>query len=82
MGGKEGGVDAGVLLGGVGVEFPAHILHATEDVVGLTPPGTLEDDVLDEMGYAGLVRLLVAAAGVDDEGTVGGLGGDAEVDEA
>lgn len=68
---ERGGVDAGFLLGGEGVEFAADAVDAVEDVIGAAVGGAFEDGVLDEMSDALLGALLVAGADVDIDARVG-----------
>ena len=49
---EEGGLYAGLLLGGEGVEVAAHVVEAAQDVVGLAALCAFEDGVLHEVGEA------------------------------
>ena len=62
---KRRGIDAGLLLGGVGVELAAHAVDAVEDMEGFAFFGAFENGVFDEMGKSLLVFGLVAGAHVD-----------------
>ena len=64
IGVQNGGVEEGLLFGGVGVQVSSHILKVGEDLCGVSFAGALEDGVLNEMGDAVLLRPFVACAGV------------------
>ena len=65
MHGQRRGVDAGLLLGGEGVEFAADTIDAVKDMPGAAVLRALEDGVLNEMGHTFVVALFVAGADVD-----------------
>ena len=71
VGSQHRGVDESLLLGRVGVQFAPHRLHTVQDMPSLAFPRTLEEQVLDEMRHAGLLRKLVARTHVHDETAVG-----------
>ena len=47
---EEGGLYAGLLLGGEGVEVATHVVEATQDVVGLAALSAFEDCMFHEVG--------------------------------
>ena len=59
------GVEAGALLGGKGVQIPAHGVHLGGDVRGGPAAGALEDHVLDEMADARVGPRFIDGARVD-----------------
>ena len=70
VGVQHPGVEAGGLLGGVGVDLAPHRVHLSGQVGGGAAGGALEEHVLDKVGCAVLRRLLLAAAGahIDAQG--------------
>ena len=69
---QTAGVEAGVLLGGIGVHLAADGVHLPGQVSGGAAAGALEHHVLDEVGRAVLCRLLVAGAHAHKEPQGGG----------
>ena len=67
-------VEAGVLLGGVGVELPADGVHVPGQLARRAAGGPLEQHVLDEVGGPVLPGGLVAGAHPHEEAQGGGLG--------
>ena len=61
------GVEAGVLLGRVGVEIAADRLDGRRDLLGRAPAGALEQQVLQEVRGAGEPGGLVAGADGNEE---------------
>ena len=61
---EEGGLYAGLFLGGEGVEVAAHIVEAAQDMVGLAVLRAFEDGMLHKVGEAVLVGLLITGAGL------------------
>ena len=59
-----------LLLVGIGVQVAAHVLHAVQDVPGLPPGGSFENQVLHEVRHALLVLAFVARAGIDGKAAV------------
>ena len=61
---QDGGIVYRALLVGVGIEVAAHALQAVEDMPSLASLGTLEGNVLAEVGQSLFARQLVAGASV------------------
>ncbi len=57
---QEGGVDGCLLLGGIGVEFAAHILKPAENMVRLPVGCPLEEHMLNEVCHAVFFGELIA----------------------
>ena len=70
---QKRGLDAGLLLGGEGVEVAAHIVQTTQDMVGFAVLGAFENGVLHKVGEAVLMGLLVAGAGFHHQDEMGDL---------
>ena len=68
--GGENAVNDGFFLGGVGVQFAAHGLHAVDDMPGRTAVSALEYCVLDKVGETTAVITFVAAAHVHSRAAV------------
>ena len=78
----EGGIDHGLFLVGKGVKVAPHCLHAVQDVPGTAVTGALEEQVLQVMGHAALLFLLIARAAIYHKATVGHRGGTGTVQDA
>jgi hypothetical protein len=65
--GQEADVERGVLLGGEGVEVASHLVHRLGDGGGRPVVGPLEQEVLEEVGSAGQLAVLVARPRTDPE---------------
>jgi len=63
---QKGGEECRLFLGGISIEFAAHILHAAEDMIGFSFLGSLENTMLDEMGDTMFFGSLVAGAGIEE----------------
>ena len=68
---EEGGLDAGFLLGGESVEVAAHVIEATQDMVGLAVLCAFEDGVLHEMGKTVLRRQFISRTSLHHQHEVG-----------
>ena len=53
------GIDKSLLLRGIGIQLPSHILHPVQDMPRLTFFRSFEYHVFDKMSQAELVRLLI-----------------------
>ena len=62
--GERGGVEAGLLLGGEGVELAPHPVDAVQDMVRAAVFGAFEEGMLDEVGHPLVGTVLVAAADI------------------
>ena len=68
---QEGGLEAGFFFGSEGVKVAAHIVKATQDVIGLSVFGAFEDGVLHKVGQAVFLGQLVAGASHHHQHQVG-----------
>ena len=68
---EDPGVEAGVLLGGEGVELTAHRVQRDRDVERRPLAGALEEQVLEEVRAAVQGRRLVAGAHADPDPDAG-----------
>ena len=71
---QGGSIDAGLLLGGEGVELAPYPIDAVQDMVRASVAGALEDAMLDEMGDALLGRAFVARTNIDINSGMGDNG--------
>ena len=69
---QTAGVEAGVLLGGVGVYLAADGVHLSGQVAGGAAAGALEYHVLDKVGRAIFCGLFVAGTHADKKSQGGG----------
>ena len=79
---QEGGVKAGLLFGGAGVEFAAGVFDALGELVAVAVRGALEEGMFHKVGDAVQVVGFVAGAGVDDDAEVRDGRGHLFVDDA
>ena len=68
---ERGGIDAGLLLGGEGVELASHTVDTVEDMVGATVFGAFEERVLDKMGHTLIGSALVARPDANKHSGIG-----------
>ncbi len=71
---QAAGIEAGVLLGGIGVHLAADGVHVPGQLGGGPPLGALEEHVLDKVGRAVLPGSLVAGAHPHKKAQRGGAG--------
>ena len=69
------GIDAGLFLGGKGIQLASHTVDTVADMVGAAVFGALKDRMLYEVGNALLSPLLVARAYTDENPSVCYVGG-------
>jgi hypothetical protein len=62
---REHGIDYGILLSGIGIQFTANGFHAVQYVPSATVLRPLKDGVLHKVSQSILSRGVVAAAGID-----------------
>jgi len=74
MAAQGAGIEAGVLLGGVGVDLAADGVHVPGQLSGGAPGGAFEKHVLDKVGRAVFGRRLMAGAYPHKKAQSGGLG--------
>ena len=68
---EEGGLQAGLLLGGKSIEVAAYVVEATQDMVCLAVLRAFEDGVLHKVGEAVFVGQLIARAGLHHQYQMG-----------
>lgn len=68
--GKYSCMDSCLVLGSISIQFAAHFIQAVEDLYARATFGAFEDSVLDKMGYAILVGVLIARAGTNNQATM------------
>ncbi|OAV70816.1 hypothetical protein Barb7_03233 [Bacteroidales bacterium Barb7] len=67
----EDGIDEGFFFGGVGIQFPAHVLHAVEDMPSLAAGGTFEKQMFREVRETELILRFIPRPRIDGKAAVG-----------